>query len=382
VDTARRGDPDAFAVLVRAHQDLAFRAAYLITGDAGEAEDVTQDAFVKAYQPLSRFRSGAPFRPWLLKIVTNEARNRRLSSRKRADREANSGRDPMAVRHSPPPEHMVLASERRRYLLHAVRRLSEQDQMIMDAKVLNRIAVKAAGSRPGIPWMSRRLVLGMAAAATVVIATVLALSPAARATLTPWWASDSNCPGPISGQQLVIKSATAKQLCNSGIVLTRPVGRAVIRRSQAIAAARKRFPFKSVRETVLATVHEQGSVPTQTWLAWVVSIPPGGGRPAGGGPAPAHDRRVATRRYHGLFFLVFIDARSGKFHEATASYALVRPAAPRYVYSAVTFTDGKDGFILAAKPSTGRYLLATTDDGRTWMPRRLPFSPNWFQYLR
>jgi RNA polymerase sigma-70 factor (ECF subfamily) len=69
---------------VREHQDVAFRAAYLVTGSAAEAEDAAQDGFVKAWQALGRFRRGAPFRPWLLAIVVNEARNRRRHAGRQA----------------------------------------------------------------------------------------------------------------------------------------------------------------------------------------------------------------------------------------------------------------------------------------------------------
>jgi RNA polymerase sigma factor (sigma-70 family) len=69
---------------VREHQDIAFRAAYLVTGSAAEAEDAAQDGFVKAWQALGGFRRGGSFRPWLLAIVVNEARNRR----RRAGRQA------------------------------------------------------------------------------------------------------------------------------------------------------------------------------------------------------------------------------------------------------------------------------------------------------
>src|SRR4051794_13503929 len=79
VERARRGDSAAFGELVLAHQRLAFRTAYLLTGNAADAEDAAQSAFVKAWQALGRFRRGAPFRPWLLAIVANEARNRNRS---------------------------------------------------------------------------------------------------------------------------------------------------------------------------------------------------------------------------------------------------------------------------------------------------------------
>ena len=69
---------------MRGQQEVAFRTAYLITGDASEAEDATQEAFVKAYRSLGRFRPGAPFRPWLLSIVANEAKNRSKAAGRRA----------------------------------------------------------------------------------------------------------------------------------------------------------------------------------------------------------------------------------------------------------------------------------------------------------
>ena len=81
---AQAGDADAYAALVRAHQDIAFRTALLITQNAADAEEAAQDGFVKAWRALSRFREGAPLRPWLLTIVANEARNRRRSAGRRA----------------------------------------------------------------------------------------------------------------------------------------------------------------------------------------------------------------------------------------------------------------------------------------------------------
>jgi RNA polymerase sigma-70 factor (ECF subfamily) len=80
---ARDGDAAAYASLIRRHQDVAFRTAMLITGNAQDAEDAAQDGFVKAWRALRRFRVGEPLRPWLLTIVANEARNRRRSAGRR-----------------------------------------------------------------------------------------------------------------------------------------------------------------------------------------------------------------------------------------------------------------------------------------------------------
>ncbi len=82
VPRARAGDADAFARLVAGTRDVALRVAYAIAGD--DAEDVTQDAFVKAFTRLHQFRDDAAFRPWMLAIVANEARNRRRGTGRRA----------------------------------------------------------------------------------------------------------------------------------------------------------------------------------------------------------------------------------------------------------------------------------------------------------
>src|SRR5437870_6047066 len=76
VERARRGDVGAYETLVRRYQDVAVRTAYVVAGGT-EAQDAAQEAFVKAYLALGRFRRGAAFRPWLLRIVANEAINRR-----------------------------------------------------------------------------------------------------------------------------------------------------------------------------------------------------------------------------------------------------------------------------------------------------------------
>ncbi len=70
VAAARRGDLDAFNRLVLRYQDQAYRVAYHLLGDPDSAADATQEAFLKAYRALSRFRRGS-FRAWLLRIVTN-----------------------------------------------------------------------------------------------------------------------------------------------------------------------------------------------------------------------------------------------------------------------------------------------------------------------
>lgn len=74
---ARQGQEAAWGDLMVRHQEPAFRLAYLMLGDAAEAEDVAQEAFIKAYLKLGTFDSQRPFRPWILSITANLARNRK-----------------------------------------------------------------------------------------------------------------------------------------------------------------------------------------------------------------------------------------------------------------------------------------------------------------
>ena len=86
VGRARGDDPDAYALLVRRHAPMAMRTAALL-GAGANTEDVVQEALVKAYQSLDRLREDRPFRPWLLRIVANEAHNAHRSSVRRTARE-------------------------------------------------------------------------------------------------------------------------------------------------------------------------------------------------------------------------------------------------------------------------------------------------------
>jgi RNA polymerase sigma-70 factor (ECF subfamily) len=84
VEAARHGDAAAFTMLLRSHQQIALRTAWVVTGATGEAEDAVQEAFLRAWRAMPRFRAGAPFRPGLMTIVANEARTRGRCSARRA----------------------------------------------------------------------------------------------------------------------------------------------------------------------------------------------------------------------------------------------------------------------------------------------------------
>lgn len=134
VERARQGDANAYAELVRRYEDLAFRTAYLVTGTADDAEDAAQEAFVKAYRALPGFRSGAPLRPWLLRIVANEARNRRRSSGRRAGLRLRAAGEHASVDAAPSAEAAVLAKERRQTLIEALNAMREDDRLVITCR--------------------------------------------------------------------------------------------------------------------------------------------------------------------------------------------------------------------------------------------------------
>ena len=76
IQRAINGEAAAWEPLMLAHQEPVFRFAYLFLGDADDAEDITQETFLRAYHNLKRFDPTRPLRPWLLSIAANLAKNR------------------------------------------------------------------------------------------------------------------------------------------------------------------------------------------------------------------------------------------------------------------------------------------------------------------
>jgi RNA polymerase sigma factor (sigma-70 family) len=152
VELARGGDARAYETLVRRYQDLAYRTAYVIAG-AADAEDAAQEGFVKAWYALSRFRAGAAFRPWLLAIVANEARNRRRAGRRQDDLALRVAENRPSGDAAPSPEAAAVATEQRRLLLAAVGRLGEADRQVIACRYFLDLSeaeiASALGCRPG-----------------------------------------------------------------------------------------------------------------------------------------------------------------------------------------------------------------------------------------
>lgn len=182
VRRARAGDTEAFGELVTLHQAAAFRVAWLLTGSTADAEDAAQEAFVKAYLALRSFRDGSAFRPWLLAITGNEARNRVRARGRReglfrrlrdglgagpdggAGTAGSTGRiardlggDPLAGERAPAgwvtpsPEAAVIADETRADLRAAIERLDADLGRVVACRYLLGLSEAETAAALGIP---------------------------------------------------------------------------------------------------------------------------------------------------------------------------------------------------------------------------------------
>lgn len=133
----RGGDPDAYAELVRRHAQVAVRTASLL-GAGPDAEDVVQEAFVKAYGGLGRFRDGAAFRPWLLRIVANETMNLHRAAGRRTARERSAWErtEPLLTAGDDDPAAAVLSDERRAELVQGLSQLSPAHRQVVTCRYL------------------------------------------------------------------------------------------------------------------------------------------------------------------------------------------------------------------------------------------------------
>lgn len=147
---AQRGDAAAYEEIVHRYQQVAFRTAYVITGSAADAEDAAQEGFVKAYRALATFRPGAEPRPWLLRIVANEARNRVRSTGRRHQLELRLAEGYRPGGAAPSPEAAAVAAEDRSHLLSLVNKLSTEDRLVISSRYFLELSGEETAAALGI----------------------------------------------------------------------------------------------------------------------------------------------------------------------------------------------------------------------------------------
>jgi RNA polymerase sigma-70 factor (ECF subfamily) len=153
VQRAARQDAAAWEALVREHQQAVFRLAYLFTGDSDEAEDVAQEAFIRAFRFIDQADPNRPFRPWVLSITANLARNQlRGVKRYLAALRRVASREP--ERFHPAPERDPTGEQRsleQRALWETVRRLSLEDQQVIYLRYFLELSEEETAEVLGVP---------------------------------------------------------------------------------------------------------------------------------------------------------------------------------------------------------------------------------------
>ncbi|HUP23344.1 MAG TPA: RNA polymerase sigma factor [Thermoanaerobaculia bacterium] len=125
VARVRSGELQLYEILMRRYNQRLFRIARSVLADGAEAEDVTQEAWVRAYEHLGRFDGRATFATWVTKIALHDALARRRRRRRLVDLDLDRARNPQGSRAQRSPEQETLVSELRRALESAVAALPE-----------------------------------------------------------------------------------------------------------------------------------------------------------------------------------------------------------------------------------------------------------------
>ena len=137
VERTLAGDRDAFRVLVERHSHNVFRLAYRMTGNRQDAEEVVQEAFLRAYQKLGQFAARANFGTWVYRIAANYAIDRMRQRKKEEARkvepavhEQGTENDPVTLVRdaAPTPERLAHNIELRKHMEIALAALSHSER--------------------------------------------------------------------------------------------------------------------------------------------------------------------------------------------------------------------------------------------------------------
>jgi RNA polymerase sigma-70 factor, ECF subfamily len=154
VARAKAGDRKAFSELVRRHRSVVYRICYRILGNREDAEDATQEAFIRAYDKLDTFGGRSAFKTWMLRLAVNVG----LNELDRAWRKRSLPLEPEATRRSSPspspeasPEADLLKSEAVDQLHKALRLLPPNHRAAVVLHDLEGLTYEEAADSLGVP---------------------------------------------------------------------------------------------------------------------------------------------------------------------------------------------------------------------------------------
>lgn len=147
----RAGEVALFELLMRRHNPRVYRAARAILHDAGEAEDVMQDAYVRAYEHLGEFEGRARFSTWLTRIAVNEALSRVRRSKRFDSLESHTEDSSMSTEDGLSPEQQASDVEMRSALETAVARLPDDFRSVFVLRAVEGMSGAETAECLGIP---------------------------------------------------------------------------------------------------------------------------------------------------------------------------------------------------------------------------------------
>ncbi len=177
VRAARQGDADAFNQLVERYETVAYNVALRAVGNAEDAADATQEAFISAYRAIAEFRGGS-FKAWLLRIVVNAChdQHRRQQRRPATSMDAmveEAGEAPWADPDAPDPEAIVLTKETRRIIEAVLAELPDEQRIAIALVDMQDLSYEEAAEamRCAVGTIRSRLARGRARVREQLLAT-------------------------------------------------------------------------------------------------------------------------------------------------------------------------------------------------------------------
>ena len=134
VRKSQLGDKAAFELLVIRHQDLVFSLAYKLTGNREMANDVAQEAFIRAWKAIEKFRGDSTFSTWIYRITVNTAWTLRKKAKKHNTLNIDDTYEPIVIDEKKDPELVAINSDLSSVLINALDKIPIEQRIIVELK--------------------------------------------------------------------------------------------------------------------------------------------------------------------------------------------------------------------------------------------------------
>ena len=134
VRKSQLGDKAAFEQLVIRHQDLVFSLAYKLTGNREMANDVAQEAFIRAWKAIEKFRGDSTFSTWIYRITVNTAWTLRKKAKKHITLNIDDTYEPIVIDEKKDPELVAINSDLSSVLINALDKIPIEQRIIVELK--------------------------------------------------------------------------------------------------------------------------------------------------------------------------------------------------------------------------------------------------------